>query len=98
MGQQWPATTAGALGATDLGMEQVLLEDVTVNSTIDLIERMQGWRNRLLEGHKQNLVHTMTQKKGTVTPQESDPHLSMRVQESPAEVWVSGGLLQGWGQ
>ena len=29
-------------------------------------------------------------------PQETDPDLPVSVQESPAEVWVSGGLLQGW--
>ena len=48
-------------------------------------------------GHKQNLVLTRTQEKGAVTPQETDPDLPMNVQESPAEEWVSGGLLQGWG-
>ena len=32
-----------------------------------------------------------------MTPQETDPDLSMSVQESPAETWVSSGLLQGWG-
>ena len=31
-----------------------------------------------------------------MTPQETDPDLLMSVQESLAEVWVSGGLLQGW--
>ena len=30
-----------------------------------------------------------------MTPQETDPDLPMSVQESPAEVWVGGGLLQG---
>ena len=29
--------------------------------------------------------------------QEIDPDLPMSVQESPADVWVGGGLLQGWG-
>ena len=33
-----------------------------------------------------------------MTPQETDPDLPMSVQESPAEAWVGGGLLQGWGQ
>ena len=27
----------------------------------------------------------------------TDPDLPVSVQESPVEVWVSGGLLQGWG-
>ena len=29
--------------------------------------------------------------------QEIDPDLPMSVQESLAEEWVGGGLLQGWG-
>ena len=48
-------------------------------------------------GHKQNLVCTRTQEKGAVTPQETDSDLPGSVQESPAEAWVGGGLLQGWG-
>ena len=31
-----------------------------------------------------------------MTPQETDPDFPVSVQESPVEVWVSGGLLQGW--
>ena len=31
MGQQWPATGAGALGAVELGMAEALLEEVTLN-------------------------------------------------------------------
>ena len=47
-----------------------------------------------LGGHKENLMCTRTQKKGAVTPQETDPDLPGSVQESPADVWVGGGLLQ----
>ena len=32
-----------------------------------------------------------------MTPEETDPDLPVSVQESPAEVWVGSGLLQGWG-
>ena len=32
-----------------------------------------------------------------MTPQGTDPDLTMNVKESPAEAWVSGGLRQGWG-
>ena len=32
-----------------------------------------------------------------MTPQETDPDLPVSVQEFPVEMWVSGGLLQGWG-
>ena len=57
-----------------------------------------GLGKQTLGGHKQNLVHTRTQEKGAVTPQETDPDFPVSVQESPAEAWVSGGLLEGWGQ
>ena len=30
-----------------------------------------------------------------MAPQETDPDLPMSVQESPAQVWVSGSLVQG---
>ena len=56
-----------------------------------------GLGKQTLGGHKQNLVHTRTQEKGAVTPQETDPDMPMSVQESLAEACVSGGLLQGWG-
>ena len=32
-----------------------------------------------------------------MSPQESDPDVPMSSQESPVEVWVGSGLLQGWG-
>ena len=32
-----------------------------------------------------------------MTPQETHPDLPVSVQESPAEVWLGSGLLQGWG-
>ena len=32
-----------------------------------------------------------------MTPQGTDPDLTVSVKESPEEAWVSGGLLQGWG-
>ena len=62
-----------------------------------ITELTQDWGNRVLKGAKKNLVHTRTQEKGIVTPQETDPDLPVNVLKSLAEVWVSGGLLQGWG-
>ena len=56
-----------------------------------------GLGKQTLGGHKQNLVCTKTQEKGAVTPQETDSDLPVSVQESLAEVWVGGGLLQGQG-
>ena len=50
-----------------------------------------------LGGHKQNLMHTRTQEKGAVTPQETDPDLPVRVWESLAEAWVISGLPLGQG-
>ena len=52
--------------------------------------------NRLLGGHKQNLVSTRTQDKEAMIPQEIDPDLPVNVQESPVDVWVDSGLP--WGQ
>ena len=72
------------------------LEDVAINS-IRATRTYRGLGKQILGGHKQNLVCTRTQEKGTVTLPETDPDLPMSVQESLAEVWVSGGLLQGWG-
>ena len=43
VGQQWTATEAGALGAADLGMAFTLLEEVTINPTIELPELTQDW-------------------------------------------------------
>ena len=46
-----------------------------------LITRLpQDWGNRLLEGRNKT-VHTRTQEKGTVTPQETEPDLPVSVQE-----------------
>ena len=47
--------------------------------------------------HKQNLVHTRTEEKEAVTPQETDSDLPVSVQESLVEAWVGSGLLQGRG-
>ena len=56
-----------------------------------------GLGTQTLGGHKQNLVHTRTQEKGAVTPQETDPDLSVSVQESLVEAWVNSGMLRGQG-
>ena len=55
MCQQWPALGVGALGAADLGMAYDLLEEVTINPTIEPPELTQDWRNRLLEGTNKSL-------------------------------------------
>ena len=47
--------------------------------------------------HKQNLVHTRTQEKGAVTPQEMEPELPVSVQESLVKAWLNSDMLQGKG-
>ena len=42
------------------------------------------------------MAHSFTELDKAVTPQEIVPDLPVGVWESPAEVWVGGGLLQGW--
>ena len=56
------------------------------------MELLRDFLQQTLRGHKQNLVHTRTQEKGAVTPQETEPDLPVSVQESPAEAWVDSGL------
>ena len=72
-----------------------------VNVFLELFSRTArtytGLGKQSLGGHKQNLVHTRTQEKGAVSSQETEPDLPVSVQESPAETWVGGGLLQGRG-
>ena len=61
-------------------------------------ELTEDFGNRLLEGTKKKPVHqvcTRSQEKGAVTLKETDPVLPVSVQESQAEVWVSGGLIEG---
>ena len=55
MGQQWPDTGAGALGAVGLGMASALLEEVAISPTIELPELTQDWGNRLLESTNKSL-------------------------------------------
>ena len=52
-----------------------------------------GQGKQTLGGHKQN----QDSGERRVTPQETEPDLPVSVQESPAEVCISGSLLQGWG-
>ena len=54
-GQQGAAPWAGALGGVDLDMVEVLLEEVTINPTIEPPELTQDWGNGLLEGTNKTL-------------------------------------------
>ena len=88
-GQQWTATGAG-------DQPSWKRSPLTHHRATRTYLHRTG-ENRLSDGHKQNLMPTRTQEKGAVTPQETDPDLPVNVQESLAEAWVGGGLLQGWG-
>ena len=70
------------------------MEEVAINPTIEPPELTQDWGDRLLEGRNKT-VHTKTQEKGAMTPHKTDPDLPMSAQESLAEAWIGGGLLQG---
>ena len=72
-------------------------EEWTVVEKYDISIIFHRTGNQTLGGHKQNLVCTRTQKKGAVTPQETEPDLPVSVQESLVEAWVDSGLLQGRG-
>ena len=42
-------------------------------------------------------MHTRTQEKGAVTPQEMEPELPVSVQESLVKAWLNSDMLQGKG-
>jgi len=72
------------------------LGEVSINPTI-VARIYTRLGKQTLGGHKQKCVFTRTQEKGEVTPKEIDPDLLVSVQESLAEAWFSGSLVQGWG-
>ena len=67
----------------------------------NLMQNIQRTGEALLEGtkkkKKEHFVHTRTQEKGVVMPQETEPYLAASVQESPMETWGNSGLLRGQG-
>ena len=70
------------------------MEEVTINNTIQPPELRQDWETDSWRAQT-NLMCSRIQEKRAVTPQKADPDLPERVQESPAEAWVGGGLLRG---
>ena len=56
-GQQWTATGAGALGAADLGIAYALLEEVTINPTIEPPELTQDWKTNFWWAQTELCVH-----------------------------------------
>ena len=69
------------------------MEEVILNSAIELPDFTQG--REIDSWRAQTTLCTWTQEKEAVTLQETDLDLPVSVQESPAEAWVGGGLLQG---
>ena len=95
MGQELPAAGACTLGAVDLGMAYSLLEEVTINLTIEPPELTQHWGNRLLEGTHKTCAHQDPRERSSDCTRDL-PRLTRDIQESQVEVWVGSGLLQGW--
>ena len=56
-GQEWPAAGAGALGAADLSIAQALLEEVTINPTIEPPELTQDWETDSWRAQTEPCVH-----------------------------------------
>ena len=69
------------------------MEEVTLNPTTEVPELTQDWEIDFWRAQTEPCMHQDPGKRS------SDPtrDLLRSVQESPAEAWVSGGLLQGWG-
>ena len=70
------------------------MEEVTINHH-RATRTYTGLGKQNLGGYKQNLVHTRTQEKGAVTPQETDSDMPVSVQESGGGVgrwWPAAGL------
>ena len=59
--------------------------------------RTEGNSDSNLEGHKQNLAGTNTQRKAAVTQQVTEPKPPASVGWSPVEAWVGRGSPQGPG-
>ena len=53
-------------------------------------EGNQGKQDSSLGGHKQNPVHTRTQRKGAVRPRKAEPELPASAGSPPVEVWAAG--------
>ena len=68
--------------------------EVALSLTIELPELTQDWE--IDSWRAQRALCTRTQEKGAVPPKDSDPDLPVNVQ-SPADMWVGGGLPQGRG-
>ena len=55
-----------------------------------------GETDSSLRGHKQNSVHAKTQRRGAVTPQQTEPKIPASVGGPPLEALVGKDSPQGW--
>ena len=72
------------------------MEEVSINPTIELPELTEDWEIDSCRAQTELCVHQDSRER-SVTSQKTDPDFPVSVQESEVEVWVSGGLLKGWG-
>ena len=96
MGQQWPATGQGLWGQQTWLSHKPSWWRLPLTSpwscqNLHMARETDSWRAQTKP------VHTRTQEKGAVTTQKTDSDLPVSVQESPADAWVSSGLLQSQG-
>ena len=66
-----------------------------INPTIELQNLFKTGKIRLLKGTNRTLC-TPGPRRKEQRPHKRLTQTAVSVQESPAEVWVDGGLLQGW--
>ena len=82
---------------TFVGKVMSLLFNILFRLVIDFLPRSKRLLISWLQSPSAVILEPPKIKKGAVTQHETDPDLPMSVQESPAELWVGGGLLQCWG-
>ena len=70
------------------------MEEVTINPTIELPELTQDWGTDSWRAQTKPCAHQDPGERIS-DPTKTDPDLPVSVQESLAEAWVGGGLLQG---
>ena len=95
-GSAVPSPRGRGSGCSRPGYGITLLEEVAINPIRESPELTQDWETDPWRAQTEPCAH-QDPGEGAVAPQESDPDLPVSVQESPVQVWVSGGLLQGWG-
>ena len=78
------------------------MEEVAINRTIEAPELTQDWETDSWRAQTEPCAHEDPGERSSDSTKDL-PRLAhecpgvVSVQESPAEAWVNGGLLQGWG-